>query len=167
MHHQVSEQGQVFFPVTSEKLNKDDKGTRDEKSRGLEEPTIRIIRNKAEIESTYLQLVNQAREQILLILPSMNAYSRQSKIGMMDALMRAAASRGVSVSILAPDHNARDAIHAFNSSSRGKKIDYKSILEATTSGTVTVLVVDRTSSMIIEVQNDASLNFSEATGVAT
>lgn len=125
---------------------------------GIPEPRMRILRNHAKIEALYVALVNQAKNEILLIMPSKNSYVREIKIGVIEAL-NLAAMRGVNVRMLAPDP-PEDA-------SRDSLINHKIIRQATTPNTVTVLVIDRTSSLIIEQQDDSKLDFAQAIGVAT
>ena len=137
---------------------------------GIEQPKIRIIRNREEIQELYLELIGEAKEEILLILPTVNAYIREVKIGVMDALRSAAFSRQIKVRMLAPapdriEHREFDLEP--EAKLEGSLIAHKIIRQATTPNTVTVLVVDRTSSLIIEQENDSNLNFTEAIGVGT
>lgn len=143
---------------------------------GVEEPRIRIIRDQNEVREFYLQLVNQAKEEILLLLPSSNALRRQTKIGVVNTLQAAASQRRVKVRMLAPSlyaKSSRDNDRLTNSRDNtagvtlNDLIEYKPIREATGLNTVTILVVDRTRSLIIEQQDDAKPDFVEATGVAT
>lgn len=89
----------------------------------------------------------------------------------MDALGSAAFSRHVKVRMLAPAPSEKIDLREFNleqeANLEGSLIKHKIIRQATTPNTVTVLVVDRTSSLIIEQQNDSNLNFTEAIGVGT
>ncbi len=116
---------------------------------GIEEPLMRILRNKMEIEQLYVELINEAKDEILLLLPTSNAYRREEVIGVIDAMQDAVSKRGVKVLLLSPDASAKDTIQEFNGEQGPKKegrnkIDYKVIREATTPNTVTILVVDRT-----------------------
>jgi signal transduction histidine kinase len=138
---------------------------------GIIEPKISVIRNQDQIQQKYLELINHANKEIMLILPTTNAYLREVQIGVMDALRSAASERGIKVSMLAPDPSWKLDVERFNfdqgAKVGGNPISHKVIREATTPNTVTVLVVDRTSSLIIEQQDDSKLDFNEAIGVAT
>jgi two-component system sensor histidine kinase VicK len=50
---------------------------------------------------------------------------------------------------------------------QGRRINHKIIRAATTPNTVTILVVDRKESLIIELQDDSKLDFDKAIGLAT
>jgi signal transduction histidine kinase len=136
-----------------------------EMEEGLTEPTMRILRNHLQTQQQYLDLINQAKKEVMLILPSTNSYMRESKIGVIDALQRCA-SRGVKVSILSPDPSGKLGMIGGSEKLR-YLIEHKAIPEATAPNTVIVLVVDRMSSLIIELQDDSKQNFGEAIGVAT
>jgi signal transduction histidine kinase len=138
---------------------------------GIEEPKMMILRNPKHTESLFLELTNSAKSEILLIMPTTKSYGRDAKIGVVDALKAAAARRGVKVSILSPGIVAREDIQDFNHEHEegqpANPIRFKSIPEAKGQSTVTVLVVDRTRSLIVELQDDSKEDFSEAIGVAT
>jgi two-component system, OmpR family, sensor histidine kinase VicK len=139
----------------------------------IEEPRMRIIRNQEQIKLTYLEMINQAKDEILLILPTTNAYRREAvEIGVLDALMEVSSKKGVKVMMLTPDPSERVEIRQYDlahvQSTVGKnQIEIKTIREATTPNTVTVLVVDRNTSLIIEQQDDSKLDFNRAIGVGT
>jgi two-component system, OmpR family, sensor histidine kinase VicK len=140
---------------------------------GIEEPKMTILRNPKQTESIYLELTNSAKHEILLILPTANAYQREVRMGVVQALKMAASERGVSVSMLVPGSAARDDVQRFNQEQEKEvppprnPIQLKNIPEAKGQNTVTVLVADRTSSLIVELQDDSQHEFSQAIGVAT
>jgi signal transduction histidine kinase len=127
---------------------------------GIAEPELKIIRNPHQIQSLYLQLVREAKDEILLILPSANAYTREVKIGVIEAMRYAAAEKKVRVRMLAPETSTKD----------GKvddPINVKKIPEVRAPNTVTLLLIDKTSSLVVELQDDSKLDFHEAIGLAT
>ena len=137
---------------------------------------MRIIRDPKETHQVYLDMIHGAKSEILLIIPSSKAYSREAKLGVIAALEAAAAERHVKVLMLTPGPFAEEETRKFNdrqiASAKGSEkipvlIEYKRILEAAYPNTVTVLVIDRTSSLIIEQQDVSSLDFAKAIGVAT
>ena len=139
---------------------------------GIEEPRMKIIRNREEVRRVYLELVNGAKEEILLLLPTTNSYLREEEIGVIDAMQSAVAERGVKVLMLSPDASAKDGVQKFSKDLgtrqvQGRRINHKIIRAATTPNTVTILVVDRKESLIIELQDDSKLDFDKAIGLAT
>ena len=89
---------------------------------GIEEPRMKIIRNREEIQRVYLELVNQAKKEILLLLPTTNAYLREEEIGVIDAMQSAVAERGVKVLMLSPDASAKDGVQKFNKDQGTKQV---------------------------------------------
>jgi len=137
---------------------------------GIEEPLMKIIRNRQEVQRVYLQLINQAKDEILLLLPTTNTYLREEEIGVIEAMQSAVADRGVKVLMLSPDSSAKDGVQKFNKGQGTKqegRINYKSIRAAKGPHTVTILVVDRKESLIIELSDDSKLAFDKAIGLAT
>jgi len=125
---------------------------------GVEEPRVTIIRNRSDVQELLLRLLNQASEEILLLLPSSNSYRRQERIGVIDSMQKAA-ERGVKVRLLTP--------RVYTDDDTKNLVEYKAIREATGLNTVTIAVVDRTRSLIIEQQDDTKQEFIESIGVAT
>jgi signal transduction histidine kinase len=138
-----------------------------------EEPRMRLLRDPKEVQILYLEMISEAKKEILLILPSSTAYLREVDIGVIDALF-AASRRQVKVQILTPGPFAGEEIQKFNeheatsdSAAKAVPIEYKRVVEAGKPGTVTVLVIDRSSSLIIEQVDDSILDFNKAIGVST
>ena len=104
-------------------------------------------------------------------MPTANAFHRDERIGVIEALQTAASERGVKVSIVAPDSLIQETLRALNRKTEAKAgrklINHRRILEATTPNTVTVLVVDRNASLVIEQKDDSQPDFDKAIGVAT
>jgi signal transduction histidine kinase len=133
---------------------------------GIDEPEIKIIRNKKEIQTLFLDIVNNAKSEIMLLLPTMNACFREEQIGMADAIYIASSQRGVKVRMLAPR-----ALHLSASNkdelSQGPLFESKLIPETISPDTVTVLIADKTHSLILELDDDSALDFKQAIGLAT
>jgi signal transduction histidine kinase len=138
---------------------------------GIDPPRLEVIRDPRAIQKRMLDLIGRARQEILMLFPTTNAFHREGTFGAIEAL-GVCASRGVRVSILAPadshvertirDLNARDA-----SGPGGVPVGFRRISPARTRNTVTILVVDRKSSIVIEQRDDSQLDFGRAVGVAT
>lgn len=147
----------------------------DQRIREIEEgvlvaPKVEVIRDPSRTQELYLGLIGQAKDEVLIIVPTANAFRREERIGVMDAV-RAASERGVKVSIISPNSSVEDSLQALARSIESRAgrnmLDHKRILEARTPNTVTVLVVDRRTSLVIEKRDDAQSEFAKAIGVAT
>jgi len=138
---------------------------------GVVQPKIEIIRDPQQIQRMYVDLVKQAKHEILVILPTANAFHRDERIGVIEALQAAASGRRVEVSIIAPDSLVQVTLQALNRKIESKvgrnPINHRRILEATTPITVVVLVVDKDASLVIEQKDDSQPDFDKAIGVAT
>ncbi len=87
---------------------------------GVIQPKIEILRDPYQIQRLYVDLVRQAKEEILIILPTSNAFRRDERVGVIEALQAAASERGVKASIVAPDSLIGETLGALN-----RKIDAK------------------------------------------
>lgn len=52
---------------------------------GIQEPTIALIRDLEETRTLFSRLLEQAKEEILLILPTANEFHRKEKFGFIDS----------------------------------------------------------------------------------
>ena len=138
---------------------------------GIDPPRLEVIRDPRAIQKRMLDLIGRAREEILMVFPTSNAFHRERRFGAIDSL-GVRASQGVRVSILAPADSVVErtiqVLNARNVSGPGRlSIGFRKISQARTRNTVTILVVDRKSSMAIEQRDDSQLDFGRAIGVAT
>ena len=143
---------------------------------GVLEETMKVIRNPEETRNLYSELVGGAKKEILLLLPTTFAFHRDENIGIMDSL-RIAARKGVRVSILSPtDDSIEERYPEFilrsnknlgTRSDEGRAISLRRISQARTQNSVTILVVDGTSTLVMEERKPSSTSFTEALGFAT
>ncbi len=133
---------------------------------GVKPDVVEISREPAETLRMYIDLIRSATKEILMVFPSANAFSRHSRVGVLRAL-KEAASRNVKIKILSPpvttDHAIERAIQEMPD-----RFVVKNFHHAT--GGIkasTILVVDRSESMAIEVKEDTAKTFSEAIGFST
>lgn len=142
-----------------------------ELEQGVPPPMIEIIRVPSRVRTAYLNLIAQASKEVLIIIPSSSAFRRDEKIGVLDALETAASERGVKVSMICPDAGIKEEVEALArrvEQRTGKRlVVHRRILEATAPNTVTVLVIDRSTSLVIEQRADNESEFEDAIGVAT
>lgn len=143
---------------------------------GTSQGTMKIIQSPTDAQKLYLEMVAAAKEEILLLLPTTNAFHRDENIGIVDLLM-AAGKRGVRVSILSPvDESIAGRYPSFIlkpdkdqgvRTEEGRAISLRRISQARTQKTVTILVVDGSSSLIMEESDPSSVSFANALGFAT
>ena len=114
-----------------------------------------------------MNLVSHASEEILLIFPTIKAFIRQEKIGIIIALREASKKRNVKVRILMPhaDSLSEDKMQDLRQN-RDKNIVIRNIEQ--TSGTeATILAVDKIVSLVMELRDDTKETFDEAIGSST
>ena len=143
---------------------------------GVGQDTMKIIRNPDETQALYSGLVAAAKYDILLLLPTSNAFHRDEKIGIMDSI-RTVAEKGTRVSILSPIDDLiaeryADFILPPNKeqgvrTDEGRAVSLRRIPQAKTQSAVSILVVDGTSTLIMEERNPSSPSFTDALGFAT
>jgi signal transduction histidine kinase len=138
---------------------------------GIAPGRIEVISEPQKIQETLVDLIKQARDEILILLPTASAFRRQEKIGIVDSLQTAASEHGVRVSILSPNSLIQQTLQRFseqNEAKYGRKLINNRIMsESTTPEPVMFFVFDRKASIIIEVKDDSQPDFADAVGVAT
>ena len=141
------------------------------------ESDIEVIQNPDRTEELYWDIVKSAEKEILLILPTANAVSRQEKMGVIKYLAETAKSRNIQVRILMPKvnlshyyhhHHAIDESNPLhqqqNNSTDAPNVRYLQQLSDTKA---TILIADRKVSLVIELRDDTKSTFYEAIGLST
>lgn len=154
------EQQQYLFELMWEKAIPAEEKIK-EIEEGIKPEVIEILKNPSEIQNFYLSLVESATYEIILVFPTPNAFKRQNKIGIVESLQNAAKRiNKINIRILLPQdkeiENNLQRLRQYNNIS----INY---IEPTFKSKITILVVDRKSSLIIEIGNDSKQTFEEAT----
>jgi two-component system, OmpR family, sensor histidine kinase VicK len=127
---------------------------------------IEVIPNSSSARDLYLTLVKAAEEEILLIFPTTNSFIRQEKIGVIQVAKKVAKELYVQVRILMPVHESTGLSAQSLRGQNGNAIDVRNIEQ--TSGTqITILVVDRNVSLVMEIRDDSRETFDEAIGLST
>jgi two-component system, OmpR family, sensor histidine kinase VicK len=162
-----------------------------------------VIQNPADIQQLFIDMIKSANHEVLLVLPTINAFYREERIGVMELLKQAAERKDnrVNVRILTPTkdiveeklqnmlsasdlrHSKREKGEEQQPRNKKKAFDIRCIDIESTNGnngegladaamktavtTVTIVVVDRRESMVIEKKDDSKQNFTEAVGMAT
>ncbi len=76
-----------------------------ELEKGIQSDVIEIIQNSNRAKELYQSLVSSATKEIMLIFPTINAFNRQERIGIIQLLRKAVHERNVKVRILMPLEN--------------------------------------------------------------
>jgi two-component system, OmpR family, sensor histidine kinase VicK len=131
-----------------------------------------VIQIPSRTKELFIDLIKSAKEEVLLLLPTTNAFLREERMGMIQSLREAAVGRGVNVRILTPINNMiQKIIQNIVVDQANNLFDIRAI-ETTSSeiavvGTVTILVVDKKQSLAIEKVDDSKEDFIDAIGLST
>ena len=151
----------------------------DQKIRGIEEGIelgkTDIIQSPRKILELFINLIKSAQSEILLMLPTINAFLREERIGVIELLKKSATENNVHVRIITPSIDVVKKILQDTGSvlvekdkRKGFEVQQSNIqFKETAVTTVTTLVVDRKESLAIEKTDDSKLDFIEAIGLAT
>jgi len=136
---------------------------------GLDTEVIQTIEKPAMVQELFFNIVRAAKSDIMIILPTVNAFFRQEKLGSLQLAQRAARERNVRVRMLMPRNGYNHQTSEKEMSDQLKKqyldIRYvESTKTPTTTAKVALLVADRKSSLAIELKDDLKDSFTEAVG---
>ena len=130
---------------------------------GVDVADIEVIHSSSKAKDLYLKTVKSAVEEILLILPTINAFMRQEDIGAVQLAQKAAKERDVKVRLLMPAIRVEDKVQILK---EHKNIGVRHI-EQMSETKATILIVDRKASLVIEIRDDTKQTFLEAIGLST
>ena len=148
--------------VTKAKIEKEEE--KEKREEIISSSKIEIIQNPRESIKLAYDLIQSAEKEVLRIFPSIHAFRRQTRMGIMH-LFKEAVEHGIKVRIL---------IHADETQIRQLKnevmlvlpeIDIRGI-EMSLDTRIGILVVDRKESLIIETKDDTKDNSYDASGLA-
>jgi two-component system, OmpR family, sensor histidine kinase VicK len=137
---------------------------------GLDQEVIETIEKPALVQELFFNILRSANSDIMIILPTLNAFFRHEKLGSLQLAQRAARERNVRVRMLIPRNGFSHQTSEKQMSHQLKKqyldIGYIESTETPTASAakVTLLVVDRRSSLVIELKDDLKDTFTEAVG---
>ena len=134
-----------------------------------------VIRSPKDIQQLFIDMVKSAKHEVLLVLPTINAFYREERIGIIELLKHAAERKDnrVNVKILTPRNNIIEkkiqefGIPNIDIASYEEEEELHVEAEKITITTVTILIVDRKESLVIEKADDSKQNFIDAVGIAT
>ena len=133
-----------------------------------------VIQIPSKTKELFIDLIKSAKEELLLLFPTTNSFLREERIGVIRILKDAATSpeRKVKVRILTPINSDVEKIMQKNTliDQSNNFLDIQHV-EATTPetnvNTVTIVIVDRKASLVIEKVDDLKEDFIDAIGSAT
>jgi two-component system, OmpR family, sensor histidine kinase VicK len=141
---------------------------------GVDLADIEVIPRSGRARLLYLDLVKNAKEEILFNFPTSDAFIRQERMGAIPLAIEAAETSSVTVRILVPfsqslEHRVKvlglkrteEGITKHNHNVTLRYIDQTSHAKAT------ILVVDRKASLAMELRDDSKTTFDEAIGLST
>jgi two-component system, OmpR family, sensor histidine kinase VicK len=130
---------------------------------GIQPEVLHTIKDPNEIIETGNKLVESAKKEILVLFHTANAMLRQTKSGVIDLIIENAIKYKTKVKILVPiEDKIKDILHRLEQISG---IQIRNI-EQSMQTRVTILVVDRTYSFIIELKDDTKQSSNKAIGLA-
>ena len=157
------EQQQYFFETLWNKAIPAEQRIR-EIEEGVKPEVIETIREPEQLQEHVFELLTSAKEEVLIIFSTANAFRRQEKAGGIDLLRRTAKSRGLKIRVLSP---IDDYIRKITDEMKIKdkiRIEIRNIEEPLQTK-VSVLIVDRTSLLSAELKRDSKETVPEAIGL--
>ena len=134
---------------------------------GVDLTDIEVIPSSARAQDLYLHNVKSAKEEILWIFPTINAFIRQDKMGAIPSAIQAGRESNVKVRILVPANSlVEQKVRQLKEYCPSCQLDFRYI-EQMSETKATILVVDRKASLVMELRDDSKLTFIEAIGLST
>jgi two-component system sensor histidine kinase VicK len=159
------EQQQYFFETLWNKAIPAEQRIR-EIEEGIEPEVIETIREPKVTQERLFELIKSAKEEILIIFSTSNAFRRQEKAGAVELLIRTAKSKNVKVRILSPfDEYVTNIIEKIKREDK-IRIEIRNIEEPLQTK-VSVMIVDRKSLLSAELKSDSEETSLKAMGLAT
>jgi two-component system, OmpR family, sensor histidine kinase VicK len=133
---------------------------------GADLADIEVIHTSPRARVLYLSLVKSTEKEVLLLFPTVGAFIRQQRMGVIQACEEAAKQHNARIRILVP---ADELIEQTVQNLRQNYLDYISIryIEKAMETKSTILVVDRKYSLVMELRDDTKQTFDEAIGLST
>jgi len=137
---------------------------------GVDSEGIEIIQDPVDIQKHAFRLIQRAKEEILIMISTPNAFHRQEREGGIQLLNKAATERGVKIRILTPeDEQIVETARKLMLLQEGgehphENIDIRYVRPHLQTG---ILIVDKKYSLAVEVRDDTKQTSLEAIGLAT
>lgn len=156
-------QQQLFFEMLWKKTVSFEQRIR-EIEEGVIPDIMEILKEPSEIIDLGYKVVRSAKNEILIIFHTANALHRQQRSGGIDLLVEKAIKYKTQIKILVPIEDK--IIYIIRRLKRIKGIEIRNI-EPSMQTMMTLLVVDRMYSLVVELKDDTKENSEEAIGLAT
>ncbi|MFL6408270.1 MAG: sensor histidine kinase [Nitrososphaeraceae archaeon] len=136
---------------------------------GVASDVIEVIQNASRAKTLYFEVIKSAKEEVLVIFPTPNAFIRQEKLGVIQAIIEVSGKNNLKVRILMPAHNISE--HSLRNLKRCDRYHNGNIdvryIEVTSGTKATILLADRKLSLVMELKDDSKDSFDEAIGLST
>jgi two-component system, OmpR family, sensor histidine kinase VicK len=146
---------------------------------GIEPVRIEVVNDSKRTKKLYMNMIENAGNEILLLFPTHNAFTRQENAGIIQLLIQAVKKYNVKVRILMPsppptilskqqDHtqskdDSSSGVHNLDSFFSVRHI--QPMVDSDPKSTI--LVTDKKHSLVIELKDDTKKTFEEAIGLST
>jgi two-component system sensor histidine kinase VicK len=139
---------------------------------GVDSEEIEIIQDPVEIQKRAFNLIQTAKEEILVMFSTANAFHRQEQAGGIQLLKEAAMERGVKIRILTPEdelilESARKLMMQQQESHQPNENVGMKYIQPHLQTKVSILIVDKKYILAIELKDDTKQTSIEAIGLAT
>jgi two-component system sensor histidine kinase VicK len=127
-----------------------------------------IFYNPSITKEMLIDLVKKSKDEVLLLLPTINAFLREYRIGVFSYLKDAAQNRNLKVKILTPTNDEINTIvQRIKHNNLTNFIIYPfEVASQIKINTITIIVVDEKESLVIEKTDDSKENFEDAIGLS-
>jgi len=159
---ELVEQQQYIFDTLWNKSNPADEKIK-EIEEGIQPQFIKTIRDPHELNRLALDLGRSAREEMLILFSTAKSFLRRSKLGGTQVGKEVKSKYGVKIRILTPPD---DLIKQQVQGHQHDHADIRYIPEELQTQ-ITIFVVDRKSSLVIETKDDTRDSYFEAIGLGT
>jgi two-component system sensor histidine kinase VicK len=133
---------------------------------GIKPEVIETIREPPLTQARTIEMIKSANEEVLIIFSTSNAFRRQEKAGALDLLIKTAKSKDLKVRILSPfDDYVRNTIDKIKREDK-IRIEIRNIEEPLQTK-ISVMIVDRSLLLSVELKSDWKDTTLEAIGLAT
>ncbi|HZD36194.1 MAG TPA: HAMP domain-containing sensor histidine kinase [Nitrososphaeraceae archaeon] len=131
-----------------------------------------VIQDPLAVQTLLTNMVKSAKHEILLLIPTVNAFLREQHIGIIQLLKQASVERSLTVKILVPN----DPVIKKNLESKEEELDIRNDFSFRSTNvqhgepsvsTITILVIDKKESLVFEKKDDNAEKFTDALGLGT
>jgi signal transduction histidine kinase len=174
----ILEQQQYVFETLWSKAKPAEQKIR-EIEEGIDLGETEIIQSPEKILDLFIHLIKSAKSEILLMLPTINAFLREERI--IELLKKSTTENDVNVRIITPSNDVVEKLlqniesvvvkrsqQENQKKEKGFEVQHSNIqFKETAMTTVTILVIDRKESLVMEKTDDSKENFIDAIGLST